>query len=63
MLLTSTLLNNNLPAVFVAGIIHMMTGLAWFMPRIFGKTWMELTGQELKPARRWIALSVSSADC
>ena len=54
MLLNTVMSNINLLAVFVAGIIHMATGLIWFMPGIFGKRWMELTKQDLKPARQWI---------
>ena len=58
MLFTSTLSKIIVPAVFVAGIIHMMKDLVWFMPRIFGKAWMELTGQQLKPARQWLAAGI-----
>jgi len=36
----------------------MMKDLVWFMPRIFGKAWMELTGQQLKPARQWLAAGI-----
>jgi hypothetical protein len=48
----------NLVAVLVAGLAHMATGLIWFSPRLFGKQWMELTQQEMKPARKWIAAGV-----
>ncbi len=48
----------NLLAVLVAGIAHMACGLIWFMPGFFGRQWMELTKQELKPAREWIAAGV-----
>jgi len=52
------LLNINIAAVLVAGIAHMATGLIWFMPRFFGKQWMELTKQELKPDRKWIVAGI-----
>ena len=58
MSLNTVLSNLNLVAVLVAGFAHMATGLIWFMPRFFGKQWMELTKQELKPARQWIAAGI-----
>ena len=39
----------------VAGIVHTVIGLIWFMPKLFGDLWVELTGKELKPASQWIA--------
>jgi hypothetical protein len=50
--------NINIVAVLVAGIAHMATGLIWFSPRFFGKQWMELTKQELKPDRTWIVAGI-----
>jgi Protein of unknown function (DUF1761) len=44
----------NLYAVFVAWIVHIVTGLIWFQPGIFGKEWSKLTGKEIKPATNWI---------
>jgi hypothetical protein len=44
----------NLLAVLVAGIIHMVTGLVWYMPKIFGITWSALTGKDLNPAKKWL---------
>ena len=44
----------NLYAVFVAWIIHIGMGLLWFQPKLFGNKWSELTGQQLKPASKWI---------
>jgi len=44
----------NFYAVFAAWIIHIISGLVWFQPRLFGKEWSKLTGQELKPAKKWI---------
>ena len=55
----NTILSNiNLVAVLVAGIAHMAIGLIWFMPRFFGKQWMELTKQDMKPARQWVAAGI-----
>jgi hypothetical protein len=39
MLLSTTFSNINLLAVLVAGIAHMVTGLIWFQPKIFGNLW------------------------
>jgi hypothetical protein len=44
----------NLYAVFVAWIIHTVSGLLWFQPKLFGNEWSKLTGKELKPAKNWI---------
>jgi hypothetical protein len=44
----------NLLAVLVAGIVHTVIGLIWFMPKLFGNPWVKLTGMEMKPARQWI---------
>jgi hypothetical protein len=52
--LTASLSNINLWAVLVAGIVHTLIGLIWFMPKFFGNAWIELTGKEMKPASRWI---------
>lgn len=54
MTLTTSLSGINLLAVLVAGIVHTVISLIWFMPKFFGNTWVELTGKELKPANRWI---------
>jgi hypothetical protein len=58
MSLTSIFSNLNFAAVLVVGIVHMVIGLIWFMPGVFGRQWMELTKQEMKPARQWIAAGV-----
>jgi hypothetical protein len=58
MSLLTILSSINLLAVLVAVITHMVTGLVWFMPGLFGRQWAELTKQELKPARQWIAAGV-----
>ena len=58
MSLTTVLSNINLLAVLVAGIVHMVIGLIWFMPKTFGNAWVELTGKEMKPAPQWIAAGI-----
>jgi hypothetical protein len=57
-LLTKVFQDINLVAVLFAGIAHMLTGLVWFQPRIFGNAWARLTGQEMKPATQWIAAGI-----
>jgi hypothetical protein len=57
-LLTSALVAVNLLAVLVAGLVHAVLGLIWFMPKLFGNAWEELTGKEMKPAPRWIAAGI-----
>jgi hypothetical protein len=56
--LFSTFSAINYPAVLAAGIVHMATGLIWFNSKLFGKQWAELTKQELKPSKNWIAAGV-----
>ncbi len=34
----------NYLAVFIAGIISMITGFAWYSPFLFGKPWMKVMG-------------------
>ena len=58
MLLKTILLDINLWAILVAGIVHMLIGLIWFMPKLFGKAWVELTRKEMKPAPQWIAAGI-----
>jgi hypothetical protein len=55
---TAALLAINPWAVLVAGIVHMVTGLLWFMPKAFGTAWAALTGKDLKPAVQWIPAGV-----
>jgi uncharacterized protein (DUF697 family) len=31
-----------------------LAGLVWYMPKVFGTAWAELTGKDLKPARQWL---------
>jgi hypothetical protein len=44
----------NYLAVLVAWIVHIVMGLIWFRPELFGNEWSRLTGKELKPAKRWL---------
>ena len=44
----------NFYAVFVAWIVHTVSGLLWFQPKLFGNEWSKLTGEELKPAKKWL---------
>jgi hypothetical protein len=44
----------NLLAIIVAWIVHVVMGLLWFSSLMFGKEWSKLTGQELKPATKWL---------
>jgi hypothetical protein len=54
MAITTGLSNLNLLAVLIAGLVHTLIGLIWFMPKLFGNLWVELTGKEMKPALQWI---------
>ena len=54
MTIITNLAGINLLAVLVAGMVHTVIGLIWFMPKFFGNLWVELTGKEMKPARQWI---------
>ncbi len=38
---TSSFWDINLLAVLMAGIAHMLTGLVWFLPGLFGNDWMK----------------------
>ena len=44
----------NYLAVLVAWIVHIVMGLLWFRPELFGNEWSKLTGKELKPAKKWL---------
>ncbi|RPI33776.1 MAG: DUF1761 domain-containing protein [Chloroflexota bacterium] len=54
MYLLINLTDINLLSVLVAGISHTVIGLIWFMPKLFGNAWVELTKKDLKPASQWI---------
>jgi len=44
----------NYLAVLAAWIVHVVLGLIWFRPALFGNEWSKLTGRELKPAKQWL---------
>jgi len=44
----------NYLAVVVAWIVHIVLGLIWFRPELFGNEWSRLTGKELTPAKKWL---------
>ncbi len=44
----------NYPAVFAAWFVHIVLGLIWFSPRLFGNEWVKLTGKEMKPSMQWL---------
>ena len=58
MSLTTGLSDINLLAVFVAGVAHMVTGLVWYTPKLFGNAWAALTGKDLKPAQQWLVAGI-----
>ncbi len=58
MLLPSSVWDINLCAVLAAAIAHMLTGLVWYLPGLFGKEWNKLTGKDLKPASQWMFAAV-----
>jgi hypothetical protein len=48
------LIHMNYLAILTAWIVHIVLGLIWFHPKLFGNEWSKLTGRELKPSPRWI---------
>jgi hypothetical protein len=58
MSLTSALMNVNWLAVLVAAIVHLVLGLVWFQPGLFGNAWVKLSGKTLDPAKQWIPAGV-----
>jgi hypothetical protein len=46
--------NLNFLAILVAWFIHIVLGLIWFRPKLFGNQWSKLTGKELKPDSKWL---------
>lgn len=44
----------NYLAVVVAGLAHMLVGLAWYQKRLFGGLWEKLTSATLEPAVQWL---------
>jgi hypothetical protein len=58
MLNTLNLPGINLFAVLVAAIVHMVVGLIWYQPKVFGDAWSKLTGADLKPSSRWMPVGM-----
>jgi len=58
MSLSSVFSQINWLAVLVAGIVHLVSGLIWFQPMIFGTLWTKLSGKSLDPAVRWIPAGI-----
>jgi hypothetical protein len=54
----NALFNVNPLAVVVAGIVHMVIGLLWYQPKLFGNAWVALTGKDLNPAKQWLGVGV-----
>jgi len=54
MSLSAAFLAVNPWAVLVAGLAHMITGLVWYTPILFGPAWAALTGRDVKPAKAWL---------
>ena len=48
------LMSLNYLAVFLVWVVHVVMGLIWFSPKLFGGEWSKLTGKELKPATQWL---------
>jgi hypothetical protein len=56
--LTTAFSEINYLAVFVAAIVHLVLGLIWFQPKLFGNAWASYTGKTLDPAVRWLPAGV-----
>lgn len=52
MTIVSAIMTLNLMAVFVALVSHFGIGIIWFS--VFGKAWVELSGMELRPDKKWL---------
>ncbi len=48
--------NLNFLAIIIAWLAHIILGLIWFRPGLFGNLWSKLTGKELKPDLKWLFL-------
>src|SRR4030042_374363 len=46
--------NLNFLAIIIAWLVHIILGLIWFRPELFGNLWSKLTGKELKPDSKWL---------
>jgi hypothetical protein len=44
----------NIFAVLVVWILHIVMGLLWFQPKLFGNEWSRLTGKKLIPSEKWM---------
>jgi hypothetical protein len=44
----------NFLAIIIAWLVHIVLGLIWFRPKLFGNLWSKLTGKELKPDSKWL---------
>jgi hypothetical protein len=58
MLTTLDLSSINILAVIVAAFVHMVVGLLWFMPKVFGDAWAGLAKADLKPSSRWMPVGI-----
>jgi hypothetical protein len=58
MSLTSAVSSVNIWAVLIAAVVHLVLGLVWFQPKLFGNAWVRLSGKTLDPAVRWIPAGV-----
>ncbi|MFH0971381.1 MAG: DUF1761 domain-containing protein [Candidatus Micrarchaeota archaeon] len=45
-------------AVIVATVFHIVLGLIWFHPKLFGNKWTKLTGKDLKPNSTYLVLGI-----
>ena len=46
MSLTSAISNVNIWAVLVAAVVHLVLGLIWFQPKLFGNAWVTTDRQD-----------------
>ncbi len=58
MLATLDLPSINLLAVLAAAAVIMLAGWIWFLPKVFGDAWSDLTRANLKPSSRWLPVGV-----
>jgi hypothetical protein len=58
MLATLNLPSINLLAVLAAAAVIMLVGWIWYLPKVFGDAWSDLTGANLKPSLRWLPVGV-----
>jgi hypothetical protein len=60
MSLATAFLSLNWLAVLVVWIGHVVLNLVWYLPPLFGRAWVELTGKEMKPAQQWIPAGIAA---